>query len=409
MRVLMGNSFYYMRGGAERYVFELTRLLAAHGHEIIPFAMQHENNFPSDYSRYFVSKIDYPSFMRQKTSFSAKIKMVERLLYSPETKEKVEQLAGDTKPQVAHLHGIGHEMSSSILAGIKKRGVPVVQTLHDYGMLCPNSCFISQGEICEKCKTHRYYQVVLRRCKRNSTSASLLAALEKYFTYIFSTYERNVDVYIVPSSYLKNKLIEYGVKKKIIQIPNFVDIDRFTPCYEPSNYYVFVGRLDRIKGLFTLLNAVKSIPSAQLLIAGDGELKSALEEFVQQNQLQNVKFLGHLATPDLVKVVQGSAFTVFPSECYENYPMTIIESYACGKPVIASRLGAMPDLVEDGSSGLLFEPKNPSDLAEKIQSLLDRPSKTLEMGRNARRIAETTNSPEIHYQRILEVYQDLLH
>ena len=410
MRVLMCNSFFYLRGGVERCFFDLSELLSAHGHEVIPFCMRHKRNRPSEYSRYFVSEIDFPSLLQQRTSPVTKLKALERVLYSHEAKRQIEQLIKDTRPDIAHVQEIDHEISPSILHTIKQFDIPIVQTLHDYKQLCPNTNFVSGEEVCERCRGHRYFHVVLRRCKRDSLSASLLACLETYFQKLLRICERTVDVFIVPSRFLQHKLAEHGFDATVIHLPNFVDVERFRPCYEISDYFVYFGRLVSIKGVKTLFEAMRYVnSSSRLYVIGEGELKETLREYARQHGISNIAFLGYLATQDLIPLVQRAAFTVFPSECYENYPMTILESFACGTPVIGSNIGGIPELVEDGRNGLLFEPGNPWQLADRIQFLLDNPQRAIEMGRNGRQQVEATNDPQRYYQRIVEIYQRLLH
>ncbi|MBL8062684.1 MAG: glycosyltransferase family 4 protein [Anaerolineales bacterium] len=409
MKILMCNSFYYMRAGAERYMFELTKLLEKHGHEVIPFGMTHEKNFPTKYSNYFISYIDYPSLLKARPSLSKTIRAVGRVIYSNEAKKRIEQLIRDTKPDIAHIHGIGHEISASILDAIKSFDVPIVQTLHDYGLLCPNTSFISRGEVCERCKGQRYYNIVIRRCKRDSLGASLLACVSHYINSWTNIYGRNVDVYISPSKFLQQKQLEHGVDKKTVVIPNFINLDDCQPAENGTGYCLFAGRLMPMKGLKTLLEAAKLNRQARILIAGDGELAGEIRNTIDEYRLENVTLLGFVEPKELLRLMSLSNFTVFPSEWYENHPMSIIESFACGKPVIASNIGALPDLVKDGWSGLLFEAGNPNQLARQIQYLFDHPEKAAEMGRNGRSSLLKINDPEIHYQQIMAVYQSLLH
>lgn len=409
MRILMCNSFFYLRGGAERYFFDLAELLSTHGHEVIPFCMAHERNRSSEYSHYFVSNIDYPSLRQQRTSLATKLKVLKRTLYSHEAKRQIERLIKETEPDIAHVHGIAHETSPSILHAIRQSGIPIVQTLHDYKMLCPNTNFVSRGEVCERCKRHRYFHMVLRRCKRNSLSASLVAGLEMYFHKILQIYEGNVDMFIAPSKFLQHKVAEYGIDTRVIHLPNCIDVERFPPCYEPSDYFVYFGRLVGVKGIGTLFEAMRYVDASHLYVVGEGEIEETLREYARQNGISNITFLGHLATQDLVPVVQGAAFTVVPSEWYENYPMTILESFACGTPVIGSNIGGIPEIIDDGRNGLLFEPGNTRQLADRIRFLLENPQRAIEMGRNGRRQVETINSPLHHYHQIVEIYQRLLH
>jgi glycosyltransferase involved in cell wall biosynthesis len=370
--------------------------------------MEHEKNLQSEYSSYFISSIDFPSQLRKGNGLAAKLRVAERVLYSREARQKIARLIADTNPDIAHVHGIAHETSPSILPAIQEAGIPVVQTLHDYKLLCPNTSFLSRGEVCERCRRHRYFNVVLRRCKRDSFTASLLAGVEMYLHKLLQIYERNVDLFLTPSEFLKNKLGEYGIKKAVIQLPNFVDVQKFQPRYESDGYLVYTGRLSREKGILTLLESMKHLGYAHLYVAGAGELEAPLREYAHQHGLSNVTFRGYLPTADLVQLVRGAICTIVPSEWYENYPMAVLESFACGTPVIGSNIGGIPELVKDGWNGMLFEPRDAGQLAGKIQSLLDDPERAAEMGRRGRLQVESVNSPERHYRRIVEIYSHLL-
>lgn len=408
MKILMINSFHYMRGGGERCFFDLSDLLRRHGHEVIPFCMGHPQNFPSEYSDYFVSFIDFPTEL-SKPGLSPKLRVVERILYSREARRKVEAIIEDTRPDLVHIHGFIHEMSTSILPALKAAGLPVVQTLHDYKIACPNTTFVSNDHICEACKGGRYYNMTRYRCKRGSLSASLLASAEMYFHQMFRLYEPNIDMFISPSRFLADKMAEHGIRKPIIPIPNFINPDNFTAVYEPQNHFVFAGRLVRVKGIMTLLEAMRHINSdAALMIAGAGELEPEMRQFVETHNLTNVRFLGHLGTDDLAALVRSALFTVSPAEWYENYSMTVIESLACGTPVIGANIGGIPEQVRDGWNGFLFEPGNATELAARMQSLLDDRELAIQMGRNGRSQVEAINNPETHYEQTMQVYRRLL-
>ncbi|HQF69722.1 MAG TPA: glycosyltransferase family 4 protein [Promineifilum sp.] len=408
MKILMVNSFNYVRGGAERCFLDLSALLAARGHEVVPFAMQHPLNRPSDYDVDFVSYMDFPTELA-KPGIGPKLEVAERILYSREARRKIEQLVADTRPDLVHIHGFIHEMSTSILPALKKAGLPVIQTLHDYKIVCPNTTFISQETICERCRGHRYYNIARYRCKRGSRMASILAGAEMYFHEVFRLYEPNIDLFISPSDFLAAKVQEHGIRKPIVTIPNFISPAQFQPRYEPENYFIFVGRLVRTKGILTLLEAMRRIDTtAELRVAGAGELEAELRAFAAAHGLSNVKFLGHLDTAQLTRTMQGALFTVQPSEWYENYSMTVIESLACGTPVVGARIGGIPEQIQDGRNGLLFESGNAAELAEKMQALLDRRELAVEMGRNGRRQVEEVNGPDAHYDQTLRAYERVM-
>ncbi len=408
MRILMVNSYYYLRGGAERCVFELSDLLTANGHEVIPFAMQHPQNLPTAYAEYFTSQVDFPSLLGKGSTLQAKWRAVERVIYSRETKTQIERLIEATQPDVAHIHGIAHEVSPSILPALQQAGIPVVQTLHDFKLLCPNTSFVSQNEICERCKGHHYFNVVRYRCKRDSFAASLLAGVEAYVHQFLQIYEKNVDTFITPSRFLEQKLREHGINNPIAHLPNFIDGNSYQPWYEPEPYLLYAGRLVDIKGVRTLLTAMRGLPTVPLYLAGTGELEAELRTIVAEQKLDNVTFLGHLEKQALTELMQRALCTIVPSEWYENYPMSILESFACGTPVIGSRIGGIPELVRDGESGLLFEPRNANDLRQKITELVDQRDLAIQMGKNARRQVEIENNPDAHYQAMIQLYQTLI-
>lgn len=408
MKILMVNSFYYMRGGAERCFFDLSDLLRSHGHEVIPFSMEHPQNFPSDFSDNFVSYIDFPTELA-KSGIAPKLRVLERIMYSREARRKVEALIEKVEPDIVHIHGFIHEMSTSILPALKAAGLPVIQTLHDYKLACPNTSFVSNGRVCEACKGGKYYNMTRYRCKRGSTSASLLATIEMYFHEAFRLYEPNIDLFISPSQFLAGKMVEHGVQKPITVIPNFINPDSFQPHYESDNYFVFAGRLVRMKGVVTLLQAMRRVKTdAELVIAGAGELEQELHQFVEEHNLTNVRFAGHLNTAALANLIKRAIFNVVPSEGYENYSMTVIESLASSTPVIGSRIGGIPEQVIHGRNGLLFEPGDAVGLAEQLQRLLDNRAEALEMGRKGREQIESINNPSAHYEQTMAAYRSIL-
>ena len=408
MKVLMINSFHYLRGGAETCYFELSGALRSRGIEVIHFSMHHPQNRHSEQSDYFVSQIDYPAALRQR-GIRPKLETAERAVYSREARDRIKRVIAEQKPDLAHLHGFIHEMSTSILPPLKTANLPTVQTLHDFKLRCPNTSFVSSNKICERCKGHRYYNAVLHKCKRGSLMASFLAAFEMYFHEIAGLYEPNIDLFIAPSSFLQRKMREHGVKKEIVNIPNFVDLNQLKPTYNPENYCLYVGRLVPGKGLDVLLEAYTQVaPHFPLYIAGSGELKDVLEEMARAKGLSHVHFLGHLGADELGSYLRQALFTILPSTLYENNPMSILEAFASGTPAIGSNLGGIIELIGPNQTGLLFEAGNAQDLAEKINHLVANRDLALEMGRRGREQVEATNSLEHHLERTMELYERLL-
>jgi glycosyltransferase involved in cell wall biosynthesis len=215
-----------------------------------------------------------------------------------------------------------------------------------------------------------------------------------------------VDIFVCPSRFLQKKILELGFKSKTVYLPNFIDTTGIKPKYgvkEPS--IVYVGRLSSEKGVHTLLDAMSSIPSLQLRVIGDGEMKNDLMRYVVDKRIGNVTFLGHLDGDLLNSEIRNAKFVVFPSECYENNPRVILEAFALGKPVIGSRIGGIPELIDDGKNGLMFQPGDVTQLCTHIKSLASSDEVVAKMGMAAEEFAKKF-TPERHYFKLMEIYAE---
>ena len=404
MRVLMINKFLYRFGGTSAYMFNLIDQLRVNGHETVLFGMTHENNFPSPYASYFVSRVDYNG----ERGFFTKAVEAFRILYSFETKRKLRRLIRDTRPTIAHCHNIYHQLSPSVLHELKSHGIPIVLTAHDYKLICGSYKMLSHGKVCERCCSGAHYHASLERCMKGALFPSLVTSVEMYFHRLTGIYDL-VDVIVAPSAFLRDKLLAYGFSPgKVVHIPNFVDVDAYKPTDGHDGYFVYCGRLIEEKGLKTLLDAMRLVKTGKLLIVGAGPQRQELEAFAREHKLQNVTFTGYLTGEVLQNAVRGAMFSVLPSEWYENNPISVLETFALGKPVIASSIGGIPEVITDGQEGLLFQSGSAQDLAEKITRLLAHPEECATMGRAARKRVVEQFHPERHYERILAVYEKLL-
>lgn len=402
MKVLFINKFFYLKGGAEASFFETADLLKTKGHKIVFFSMKDSRNFSSKHEKYFVSNIDY-----KRNTLKNRIDISLKLLYSLEAKKKIEDLIRLEKPDIAHLKNIYHQISPSILHSLKKFNIPIVMTLADYKLVCASYCLFRRGRICELCKGGKYYWCFLTACVKNSRSKSLLNTLEMYFHHkILHIYDL-VDIFTSQSSFLKNKVKEMGViKGKIIHLPSFVSLEEFDPQHNwTENSIVYFGRLSIEKGLFTLIEAIKDIKSVLLKIIGTGPIEEELKKRAEKYKIKNIAFLGYKNRENLKNEIKNAMFTVTPSEWYENFPNSVMESFALGKSVVGARIGGMPEMIKDGETGLSFETGNPADLKEKILYLLNNPNKLIEMNKNARKFAEENLNPEKHYGQLMKIYQ----
>lgn len=409
MKILMVDKYYFIKGGAERYCFELTKVLEAKGHQVIPFSMQHPLNFETPYAPYFVANVEFNGLSSlQKMKQAPKI--LERIIYSRSAKDAMSRLIEGTKPDIAHLHMIDHQLSPSILHALKAHDIPIIQTCHQYKLVCPNyRLFVGQrNQVCEKCIGGHNYHAVLERCHKNSLAASALMAIESYIHRWMKIYDL-IDVFHVPSRFLGDKLIEGGFSKdKIWHSFYTINIDDYPYHPASSDYIVFYGRLSEEKGVLTLLRAMQQLPEVKLYIVGGGPQEPVLREIVNREKLTNVRFWGNQGGDQLVRLVQNAKFTVVPSEWYDNSPLVIYESFSMGKPVIATTMGGMPELVDHGKNGYHFAPGDVPALIDCIRKLWENPERCRKMGLNAREKAEREFSPQSHYTRVCEVYERLI-
>lgn len=400
MKILLINKFHYLKGGSERVYFDTKKLLEENGHEVVCFSMKDDRNLPCAQSEYFVDFIDF-------NAPGNLLKKIQRYFYYPETARKLEQLIIDEKPDLAHLHNIYHQLTPSILVPLKKHGVPVVMTLHDYQLICPNYQLFQHGKICEHCKKHKYYHCALHRCVQNSYLASWLAAKELFLNWLFGFYPRGVNLYISPSNFLKEKLIAWGIRKQIDVINNFVELEKLEPNYLPGDYVVCVSRLSREKGIMTLLRAIRKLPEIKLKLIGDGPMMETIKSYIQKKQIKNVEFIRY-DRKTIFDLIRNARFKIIASEWYENYPMVVLEAMALGKPVLASNLGGLKEMIEENKTGWFFEAGNIKDLRLKIKTHFNEVENIERLGRNARLAVEHKNCSSIYYKKLIDSYNKVL-
>ncbi len=411
MNILIANWSWYPTGGDWTAIENLVSVYERKGHNVIPFSMHHERNYPTPYSRYFVSNIDYVQLNRKRSLFNG-VRVATHAIYSCEAKSNLERLLSENRIDVAHLHNLGPQITPSIVAPLKRLGIPVVLTLHDFVMLCPATSFVSNGRICEECLGGRFYRCTVNRCKKGSYVASFMATLAAYGRELLK-FEEHIDAFICPSKFLHRKFIEAGFdQEKLVHLnyayepTNFLRTDSVSP-EKGHPYILFTGRLERIKGIYTLIEAFRHVEGVKLLIAGTGAEEPACRALVRERGLKDVVFLGHVTRIEVSRLVNDCLFTVCPSEWYENLPFSVIEAMMLGKPVVGARIGGIPELVVDGVTGLTFESGNVQDLADKMNLLLAHPERLPELGAAARAHVSAMVDPEMHYRKLLAVFNKL--
>ncbi len=401
MRVLFLNNFYYLRGGSERVLFEEMRMLREGGHDVAVYSRRHEKNEPSEFSRFFPAAMDTE---RLGVSFRA-LRTAGELIYSRPSRLGLREVIRRFQPDVAHAHNIYGRLSTSVLDELQAQQVPTVLTLHDFKYICPSYLLLNHGTVCERCKGSRFHNAVLTKCHKDSYLASALYTLETLFNHAFGKY-KSVKYFITPSNFLREKFVEFGGSpEKLVHIPNFIDMHGLTQSTGMSGYALYVGRLSREKGVRTLLQAWRGMrTSTHLLVVGDGPDRNELERMAKDNSL-SVSFKGYLQGRDLETSLANARVVIVPSEWYENAPLSVLEAFSHGKPVIGAGIGGIPEMIESGVNGYLFEPGNAEDLRAKLELILGLPSERIEeMGASARKTVARQFSATAHYDQLMQVY-----
>lgn len=408
MKVLVCNKFYYPVGGPETIVYDTVRELNAMGHTAIPFAMTHPSNWETEYASYFVPNVDYTT--KSGKSPLRLIREAVNIVYSREARRRIEKIIADTKPDIAHAHNIYHQLSPSVLVALKNAHIPTVLTLHDGKLVCANMLFYTQGQVCERCAGRKFYHAVLRKCVKDSYISSMLCCIEETLHRWTRIYENTVDLFITPSLFLKERIVQHGrlPENRVRVLYNYAETKNINPDFTPGSYALFLGKVETFKGIPTLLNAASKVPDLELRIAGRGTYLEAGKQFAEENGLRKVQFLGFQTGAELERLRREARFVVVPSEWYENCPMVVLEAFSAGKPVIGARIGGIPELVDHGVNGLLYEPGNAEELAACMRRLSEDDDLVRDMGMKARAKAEEKYSLEAYMRSLLGIYQGLL-
>jgi glycosyltransferase involved in cell wall biosynthesis len=396
VRVLIANKFFFRNGGSEAVMFEERNFLLKAGCEVVDFSMQDERNLPSPYSEYFVAHQSYETA----TGAGGKVRAALKLIHSPEAVGKIGKLIDRTEPDVVHCHNIYHQLTPSIIRAAKRRGVPVVLTLHDYKPVCPVYTRLQNGHVCSACLDGSFSNVVKHRCANGSLGKSALLLAEAWFQRLLGSYD-DVDRVVAPSEFMRQSVTQRRFPMdRVDVIYNGIDCGAITPALVDRGYVLYLGRLSPEKGVETLLAAHESIADrVPLVIAGTGPIEQAM-----RTRYPKAQYLGHLSGPGLDDAIRHAAIIAVPSEWYENCPMSVLEAMAYGKPVVASGIGGIPELVVHAETGLLFPPGDAGALTDCLTRLMDDPSLRRRYGRAARARAEERFSLEQHNPALLHLY-----
>lgn len=402
MRILQINKFYYRRRGAETYFLDLIELLQSRGHEVAVFAMDHPDNEPSVFGKYFVPYLELGQSVH--LPLGQKMQAVGRVLWSKEAQHRLEALLQEFKPDIAHIHNIYHQLSPSILATLKRHNVPIVQTLHDYKLLCPNYSLFTEGSVCERCKGGKYYNAVTHRCVQDSYAASALAATEMYLHKALKIYERSINCFITPSQFLRDKIANWDITAQAVEVvPNFIDVASITPQYTHKHYLLYMGGWMENKGIKILLDIFRdNCYDIELHVAGGGPLLSEL----RSQAGPHVTVLGQLSSEHIQQEIAGAQAVIVPSLVHDNFPYSVIEPLAHGKPVLGAQRGGIPELIQPNSTGWLFEPSERASLMQALSTFHHTSdAQLITMGKTARQWVEQHLTIDQHYRKLLAIYE----
>lgn len=408
MRILLVNYRYFISGGPEKYMFNIKKMLEDNGHEVIPFSIHSNKNVETEYSKYFVEPIgsrDATYFEECKKTPKVIWQMLTRSIYSVEVEKAIRKEIAEVKPDLVYIIHFVNKLSPSVICGAKKMGKPVVLRLSDYFLLCPRFDFMYEKKPCEECLHKGYRTCIQRRCVKGSLFASAVRVFSMKVHSLLNIY-KDVDAFITPSEFLKKKLVENGFDcSKINCIPTFTASKSEVGEPRIGDYGLYFGRITEEKGVETVVRAFEKLPDHQVKIMGDDTTEEAkrLIRYTEEKNLKNIEFVGFKSGVELEEIIKGARYTLIPSIWYDNLPNTALESLQYSKPVIASNIGSLPELVEDGVNGFLFDPYSPEELANRVRRL-DDAELVEQMGANSRKRLEKKFAPSAHYDALLEVF-----
>lgn len=388
MRILIGHNYYQIPGGEDAVVRSEIEMLRYSGHEVITYE-RHNDEIgrlnPFQKAAHFLS-----------------------LAHNKDSYRQLRALIHEKRPQIAHFHNIYYMMTPSVYRACRDEGVPVVQSLHNYRMMCSNALLFRDGHVCEDCIKKNVWEGVRHRCFRDSSLMTALMAFNLDRLWKKDVWNNDVDRYIVAAQFTRRKYMDRGIPvEKISYKPHFIDLN-IKRRNKDAGYVLYLGRLSQEKGVDALLEAWRSLKDIPLKIVGTGPLEAKLKNFAVEQGLTHVEFLGFLKERQCLDLLNEATLLVIPSVCYENFPRVVVEAFACGVPVVASRLGSLQELIEDGETGILFEPGDAKALIAAIRRCFENRLKTMQMGHNARSVFEDKYTARANHQKLMEIYEDVI-
>ena len=399
MKILMVNKFLYPRGGSESYMLYLGEYLSGCGHQVEYFGMYDEKNTVGNSAGMYTQNMDFHSGRLGRFLYPFKI------IYSFEAKRKIMKVIDAFKPDIVHMNNINFQLTPSIIYGIKKRGIPLVQTVHDYQMICPNHLLYNfdKNTPCEKCVKGAHINCIKNKCIHGSLVKSILGVIEAKLYSFLKTYKK-VDLFVCPSNFLENKLIsaKHYYNGKTVTIHNFIDKEKFANTERREGSYIaFVGRLSKEKGIENIAGAAKLLPDYSFVVAGSGPDEGMLKD------IPNIKLAGFLTGDRLTELVGNAKVLLLPSVCYENCPLSILEAHAMGVPVVTMNSGGMAELVKNGVTGTLVDEPTAEGIAMKLKETIQNDDYYNNLSENCKNEKDNILSVESYCGILIKEYEKL--
>lgn len=409
MKIIVANYRYFIAGGPERYMFNFMKAAEDLGIEVIPFSVKNPKNEKTIYDKYFAKpRSTELMYADTKKTLSNYWGMLRATLWNYDAERKLRKLMRDTKADVVYiLHEVNH-LSPSIIRAAKKENVRVVHRISDFFMFCPKYDFLCGEDICEACMSGDYTKAIRNRCVKGSKMGTYLRVVAMKLYKKLKIFD-DVDIFIATCEFSKKKLIQGGIPEgKIVCIPTFIEYEHIEPCYDNDHYFLFLGRMAKQKGTKYAVEAMKYLKDTDYVMKITGDLSDSdddkeIVKIIKEYELADkVIFTGFKSGKDLEELIRKSTCIVCPAIWYENMPNTVVEAYAHGKPVVASKLGSLADLVVDGKTGYLFNPKEAYDMSIKLNKFVNNHELSEELGRVARKTCEDLYGKDRHMKELIK-------
>ncbi len=414
MKIVLCNKYFFLNGGTEKYLFDLLCKLPAAGHAAVPFSVRYAGSWDSPYSDFFMpppGSPDQAHFGDISFKTVSLLRLLDRSIYSFEAKRRMSALLDHIDgADIGYILNIYNYMSHSIIHTFRKRRIPVVMRLGDYHLLCPSYLFLRNGSVCTLCLAGNYTHGLRHRCLKGRASVSAVRVLSMFVQRMLGLFQL-VDAFVTPCRFMRSMLLRAGFPPQRIHVITSPVAERNLPASTPKGSHIlFFGRISYEKGLDNLIKAYQQLPyTVDLVLIGrsyDGE-RERLEKLILPARRNHIRFLGFMEGEELTRWIAGALFTVTPSRWYDNAPLSVYESLLLGVPVLASNIGGIPEQIEDGVSGKLFDPESVSDLLKGLIWMLSDTDRLSAMGRSGRESVARRCAMEAHMKELLALFETL--